>query len=102
MEASRVLKKGLFNQRISLKKGFVHFCAKFFSKGVCSIWKIFLQKGLFNFWKIFSQKGFVQFLENIFPFSTTLFKNFSCLLCANGLITSLLSALTLLITDFSP
>ena len=52
-EASRVLKKGLFNQRISLKKGFVHFCAKFFSKGVCSIWKIFLQKGLFNFWKIF-------------------------------------------------
>jgi len=79
MEASRVLKKGLFNfQRISLKKG------------------------LFNFWKIFSQKGFVQFLENIFPFSTTLFKNFSCFRYANGLITFLLFALTLLKIDFSP
>ena len=76
MEASRVLKKGLFNQRISLKKG------------------------LFIFVQNFSQKGFVQFLENIFPFSTTLFKNFSCFRYANGLITFLLSALTLLKIDF--
>jgi len=78
----------------------VQFCAKSFSKGFGVFWKIFSQKGLFNMENILS-KGVCSIFREILCVSTTLFKNFSCFRYANGLITSLLSALTLLKIDFS-
>ena len=54
----------------------VHFCAKSFSKGSGSFWKIFSQKGLFNFWKIFSISGIFQFSVIFSIFSIFLFESF--------------------------
>ena len=56
---------------------------------------------MFIFVQNFLEKGFVHFSKIFLVKYKTLFSNFSCFRYANGLITSLLSALTPLKIDFS-